>query len=160
MINEKDILAMLQNGEKADDIAQKLVDTLNSAKEKYDEELAAKAKADEEARIKAANEVEKQEDMADILDAIYQFVFKWYCEDDDDVQQLDKLFSGFTAKDVIKQVEEMGVVAVELSKELENLNTLLFANKDKKPAINFGFDINSKKDADFIINSFLKSIGL
>ena len=169
MINEKDILAMLQNGEKADDIAQKLVDVLNKGKDLYDEELAAKAKADEEAKAKAAAEVEKQEDMADVLDAIYQFVFKWYCEDDDDLAELDKVFASFTAKDVIKAIEDMGAMALELNGLFDTLNfsfktpTKQVAKeapgKKAKPS-EFEFTINDKKDADYIINTFLKSIGL
>jgi hypothetical protein len=159
MINEKDILAMLQNGEKADDIAQKLVDVLNKGKDLYSEELAAKAKADEEAKAKAAAEVEKQEDMADILDKIYQFVFKWYCDDDDDVAELDKAFASFTAKDAIKYVEEAGAMALQMTKMFDTLNFKQVPCKKAKPAV-FEFTIEDKKDADHIINSFLKSIGL
>ena len=169
MINEKDILAMLQNGESADDIAQKLVDVLNKGKDLYNEELAAKAKADEEAKAKAAFEVEKQEDMADILDKVYQFVFKWYCDDDDDVAELDKVFASFTAKDVIKTIEEMGAMALELNGLFDTLNfnfkkptkqvAVEAPGKKAKPSV-FEFTIKDEKDADFVINSFLKSIGL
>lgn len=159
MINEKDILAMLQNGEKADDIAQKLVDVLNKGKDLYEEELAEKAKADEEAKAKAAAEVEKQEDMADVLDAIYQFVFKWYCDDDDDVAELDKVFASFTAKDAVKMVEEAGAAALELTNMFDTLNFTFKKPAKTKPSV-FEFKINDKKDADFVINSFLKSIGL
>ena len=158
MINEKDILAMLQNGESADDIAQKLVDTLNKGKELYNEELAAKAKADEEAKAKAANELEKQEDMADILDAIYQFVFKWYCEDDKDIAELDEIFADVTPKDVIKMIEEAGSVVLEMTNLFDMFNSST-KKKNKKPSV-FKFEIDNKADADFVINSFLKSIGL
>lgn len=169
MINEKDILAMLQNGEKADDIAQKLVDTLNKAQKTYNDELAAKAKADEEAKQKEQREIAKQEDMADILDAIYRFVFQWYCETDDDVAELDKVFASFTAKDAIKAIEDMGTMALELNGLFDTLNfsfkkpnkqiAVEAPGKKAKPSV-FEFTIDSKKDADNIINSFLKSIGL
>ena len=165
MINEKDILAMLQSGENADDIAQKLVDVLNKGKELYNEELAEKAKADEEAKAKAVAEAEKQEDMADILDKIYQFVFKWYCDDNDDVAELDKAFASFTAKDAIKYVEEAGAMALQMTKMFDTLNFKLgtpvkqVPGKKAKPAV-FEFKIEDKKDADHIINTFLKSIGL
>jgi hypothetical protein len=157
MINEKDILAMLQNGKSLDDIASELADTLNNVKAKYDEELAAKAKADEEAKAKAAAEVEKQEDMADILDKIYRFVFKWYCDDNDDVAELNKLFASFTAKDAVKMVEEAGAAALEITNLFDTLN-FGFKAPDKNSV--FEFTIKDEKDADFVINSFLKSIGL
>ena len=165
MLNEKDVLAMLQNGKSLDDIASELADTLNSVKAKYDEELAAKAKADEEAKAKAAAEVEKQEDMADVLDKIYQFVFKWYCDDDDDVAELDKVFASFTAKDTIKMIEEAGAMALELNGLFDTLN-FSFKTPTKEAPVKrvkrpvFEFNIKDEKDADFVINSFLKSIGL
>lgn len=169
MINEKDILAMLQNGESADDIAGMLANALNNAKAQYDEEIAAKAKADEEAKRKAAFEIEKQEDMADILDKIYQFVLKWYCDDDDDIAELDKVFASFTAKDAVKMIEEAGAAALEITNLFDTLNFDFKAptkqvaveapGKKTKPSV-FEFTIKDEKDADFIINSFLKSIGL
>ena len=165
MINEKDILAMLQNGEKVDDIAEMLTEALNKAKDAYEEELAEKAKADEEAKAKAAAELEKQEDMADVLDAIYQFVYKWYCEDDDDVAELDKVFASFTAKDAIKMVEEAGAMALELNGLFDTLNfsfktpTKEAPGKKAKPSV-FEFTIKDEKDVDHIINTFLKSLGL
>ena len=165
MINEKDILAMLQNGEKADDIAQKLVDVLNKGKDLYEEELAEQAKADEEAKAKAAAEVEKQEDMADVLDAIYEFVYRWYCDSDEDIKELDKVFASFTAKDAIKMIEEAGAMALELNGLFDTLNfsfktpTKQAPGKKAKPSV-FEFTIKDEKDADHIINTFLKSIGL
>ncbi len=163
MINEKDILARLQNGESADDIAQALIDVLNSAKDKYDEELAAQAKANEEANAKLKLEAEKQDDMDIVLNAIYDFIYKWYCEDDEDIADLDKIFGGFTSKDAINLIEEAGAAAIEMTKMFNNINNLCFAteapNKNVKPAT-FEFVIDDKKDADFVINSFLKSLGL
>lgn len=169
MINEKDILAMLQNGENPDDIAQKLVDVLNKGKDLYNEELAAEAKADEEAKAKAAAEIEKQEDMTKVLDIIYQFVLKWYCDDDNDIAELDKMFASFTAKDAVKMVEEAGAAALEITNLFDTLNFSFGApvkqiaveapGKKAKPSV-FEFTIKDEKDADCIINSFLKSIGL
>ena len=72
MLNEKDILAMLQNGKSLDDIASELADTLNNVKAKYDEELAAKADAAAEAELKR----EKNEEMSEILTLIHNFIYK------------------------------------------------------------------------------------
>ena len=154
MINEKDILAMLQNGENADDIAQKLIDTLNKGKELYDEELAAKAKADAEAKAKAIIDAEKEDAMEAILDSIYEFIYTYYCDDEDDVADLDKAFEGFSAKDAIAAIEQIGSLTVELTNLLEGFD---FPTKKptKKTKISIG-----PNDADFVINSFLKSIGL
>ena len=166
MINEKDILARLQNGESVDDIAQTLIDTLSKAKDAYEKELAEKAKADEEAKAREAAKAEKIEDMADVLDAIYDFIYKWYCEDDDDVCELDKAFASFTAKDAIKMIEDAGKMAIELNDLFDILEFSFEEPLEAKqtaakaePSV-FKLAIDNKKDADHIINSFLKSLGL
>jgi hypothetical protein len=65
--------------------------------------------------------------------------------------------------DAIKFIDDAGATAVEMTKMFNNINDLCFAKavpyKNAKPAT-FEFVIDDKKDADFIINSFLKSIGL
>lgn len=50
MINAKDLLARLQNGEKFDDIVREATETLNKANKIYEEEVA-KAKATKEAQL-------------------------------------------------------------------------------------------------------------
>lgn len=154
MINEKDILAMLQNGESTDDLAQKFADILNKGEELYKEELAAKAKADAEAKAKAIIDAEKEEKMDAILDSIYEFILDYYCDDDEDVAELDKAFEGFSAKDAIAAIEQIGSLTVELTNLLEG-----FDFPTKKPAKKTKISIGPS-DTDFVINSFLKSIGL
>ena len=152
MINEKDILAMLQNGESADDIAQKLVDVLNKGKNLYDEELAAKAKANEEAENKI-------KDMKVIIDLVHDFVLEYYCESEEDINKLEEIFATFTPEEAIKQIEEAGALALEINKMIDKMNLCFpLETPTKKPKCEF--KVNSKADADFVINSFLKSIGL
>ena len=59
MVNSKDILTRLQNGEKAEDIANELINALNDANDAYNEEVEAK-KAESETKAK------KVADMQDI----------------------------------------------------------------------------------------------
>lgn len=152
MINEKDILAMLQEGKKPDDIAQMLVDTLNKAQDMYAEEQE-KAKLEAEANVKYQNKVK---DMQDILDLVHDFILEYYCETNEDIDQLAEVMDNVKAEDVIQQIEEIGKLAVELNKSLDGINAML---TNKKP-VSFDFVIDTKEDADSIINSFLNSMGL
>lgn len=151
MISEKDILAMLQNGESADEIAQMLADTLNKGKALYNEELAARAEAAAEAELKR----EKNEEMTEILTLIHNFIYKYYCETEEDVAQLDDIFNSLDVDDLIKQIEEVGTMAFEFSKAFDEL----FPKNEENKA-HFDFNLKSKSDTDHIIDTFLKSIGL
>ena len=144
MVNSKDILARLQNGEKAEDIANELVSALNDAAKAYNEEVAAK-KAEDEA--KAKREAKKVADMQDIIDLLYEFCIEYYCDDNDDVDAVKDAFNELTAKKVIAIIEEVGTAVLDIEKMLN-------------PAPVKAIKIGSKKDADMVINSFLKSIGL
>lgn len=170
MINKEEILAMLRDGKDADDIAKQLVDALNDAQADYEDEKAkeaeAKAKAEQEAQIEA----DKIDDMQVILDLIHDFILEYYCEDEKDIDQLGKIFEQFTPEEVIKQVEEAGAMALELTKSFGDIEKLLnspskFVIKtpldfDFKPAVKVKTPAQIKKDADATINAFLKSIGL
>lgn len=59
MINEKDLLTRLQNGENFDDIVKEVTESLNRANKVYEEEVAAKAA--KEAEAKAIKEAQLQE---------------------------------------------------------------------------------------------------
>ena len=74
MYNVNDILAMLQNGESADTIAQAFTDTLNAAIQKKKEAEDMQKQAAEAAR---ANKVS---DLTDILNYIFDFVDEYYPE--------------------------------------------------------------------------------
>ena len=151
MVNSKDILARLQNGEKAEDIANELVSALNDAAKAYNEEVAAK-KAEDEA--KAKREAKKVADMQDIIDLLYEFCIEYYCDDNDDVDAVKDAFNELTAEKVIAIIEEVGTAVLDIEKNLKDIEKML------NPAPVKAIKIGSKKDADMVINSFLKSIGL
>ena len=156
MVNSKEILARLQNGEDADAIAKELVSALNEAKSAYNAEIAAK-KAEDEA--KAKRETKKMQDMQDILDLMHDFCIEYYCDNNDDINAVEAAFVDLTAEKVIAMVEEAGAAALELEEQLKSFNHMLTKSplfKSEDPKV-----IKVKKsDADAIIKSFLNTMGL
>ena len=154
MVNSKDILTRLQNGEKAEDIANELINALNDANDTYNKEVAAK-KAEDEAK---ANKVA---DMQDILDLLHDFCIEYYCDNNEDINEVHAAFNELTAEKVIEIVEEASAAVLELDSQLEKwLNTFSFG-KLSKPTVELrvGKDA-TPADADAVIDKFLKSIGL
>ena len=157
MVNSKDILARLQNGEKAEDIANELINALNDANDTYNKEVAAK-KAESEAK---ANKVA---DMQDILDLLHDFCIEYYCDNNEDINEVHAAFNELTAEKVIEIVEEAGAAVLELDSQLDKwLNTFptFPFGKLSKPTVELkvGKDA-TPADADAVIDKFLKSIGL
>ena len=157
MVNSKDILARLQNGEKAEDIANELINALNDANDTYNKEVAAK-KAEDEAK---ANKVA---DMQDILDLLHDFCIEYYCDSNEDINEVHAAFNELTAEKVIEIVEEASAAVLELDNQLEKwLNTFptFPFGKLSKPTVELkvGKDA-TPADADAVIDKFLKSIGL
>ena len=155
MVNSKDILTRLQNGEKAEDIANELIAALNDANDTYNKEVAAK-KAEDEA--KAKRETKKMADMQDILDLLHDFCIEYYCDNNDDIDAVEEAFNELSAEKLIGIVEDIGAALVDFEKDLQNIEQLFGAapksfkiNKDCTP---------TKRNADAVINNFLKSIGL
>lgn len=162
MINSKDILTRLQNGESAEAIANELIGALNDANATYEAEVAAKRKAEAES---AAKDKKKLADMQDILDLLHDFCIDYYCESNEDINAVEAAFADLTAEKVIAMVEEAGAAALELEKQLKDIEKMfsaapffggvkpveLKADKDKVPA---------NGNADAIIGSFLNSLGL
>lgn len=160
MVNSKDILTRLQNGEKAEDIANELINALNDANDTYNKEVAAK-KAENEAKAK------KVADMQDILDLLHDFCIEYYCDNNEDINKVEEAFDEFTAEKVIETVEEAGETIALLEEHLKGIEKMFADNpffSIKKPEVEIKIDKNaaprSKADADFVIKSFLKSIGL
>ena len=160
MVNSKDILARLQNGEKAEDIANELISALNDANDAYNKEAAAK-KAEDEAKAK------KVADMQDILDALHDFCIEYYCNDSKDIDAVEETFADLTAEKVIQMVEEAGETIALLEEHLKGIEKMFADNPFfpiKKPEVEIKVDKDAvpmnKADADFVIKSFLKSIGL
>ena len=159
MVNSKDILTRLQNGEKAEDIANELVSALNDAAKAYNEEVTAK-KAEDEA--KAKREAEKVADMQDILDLLHDFCIDYYCVNNEDINEVEEAFAELTAEKVIEIVEEAGAAVLDMEKKLKDIENL-FGTFNAAPVktIKVGKDfVPGKKNADAVIGSFLKSIGL
>ena len=77
MINEKDILARLRNGESATEIADELVAALNAANTTYIAEVEAAKKAAEEAAKKAALAEEREQEKDDLADEIAETIMDY-----------------------------------------------------------------------------------
>jgi hypothetical protein len=153
MINSKDILTRLQNGENVDAIANEMMDALNAANDQFQKEEEEKKKA-------AAMIDDKAADLRVILDMLYNFCKKHYCDNDEDLAALDEAFADMDAFEIIKQVEELGAMVVNMKEMFNNSPIFNFVIEDKPVGNTKKKVIESKKDADFVINSFLKSIGL
>ena len=155
MVNSKDILTRLQNGEKAEDIANELISALNDANDAYNKEVAAK-KAEDEAKAK------KVADMQDIVDLLHDFCIEYYCDNKEDIDAVEEAFAELTAEQLIAIVEEAGAAVLDMEKKLKDIEKL-FGTFNSAPVKTIKIDkdfVPGKKNADAVIGSFLKSIGL
>jgi hypothetical protein len=159
MVNSKEILTRLQNGEKAEDIANELIAALNDANDTYNKEVAAK-KAEDEA--KAKREAKKVADMQDILDLLHDFCIEYYCDNNDDIDAVEEAFNELSAEKLIAIVEEAGAAVLDMEKKLKDVEKMFgMFNAAPVKTVKIGKDFTpTKKDADAVIGSFLKSIGL
>ena len=153
MVNSKDILARLQNGERAEDIAAELVNALNEASDEYNKVKAAQ-KA--EAEAKAKREAKKIADMQGILDLLHDFCIEYYCDNNEDINAVEEAFTELTAETVIAMIEEAGTAVLDMEKKLKDIEKL-FGGFGAAPVKTVKVN---KKNTDAIINNFLKSIGL
>ena len=153
MVNSKDILARLQNGERAEDIANELVSALNDANNEYKRVQAAQ-KA--EAEAKAKREAEKIADMQDILELLHDFCIEYYCDNNEDINAVEKAFTELTAENLIAIIEEAGAAIFDMEQKLKDIEKI-FGGFGAAPVKTIKVD---KKNADTVINNFLKSIGL
>ena len=158
MVNSKEILARLQNGEKAEDIANELITALNDANDEYNKAQAAQ-KA--EAEAKAKREAKKVADMQDIVDLLHDFCIEYYCDNNEDINAVEEAFAELTAENLIAIVEEAGAAVLDMEKKLKDVEKL-FGSITAAPVKTIKIDKNHVpgKNTDTIINNFLKSIGL
>ena len=163
MVNSKDILTRLQNGEKAEDIANELITALNDASAVYEAEQTAKAKAEAKAQER---EYEKCKAMQNILDALHDFCIDFYCEGNEDINAVEEAFKELTAEKVIDMVEETGAAVLKFEEHIKDIEKM-FGNSPfglgniSKPTVEVKLGKNATPvDADAIINGFLKSMGL
>ena len=154
MVNSKDILTRLQNGEKAEDIANELINALNDANDTYNKEVAAK-KAESETKAK------KVADMQDILDLLHDFCIEYYCDSNEDINEVEAVFDEFTAEKVIEIVEEAGAAVLKFDEQLKDIEKMFGTFPFSKPTVELRLDKEATPaDADAVIGKFLKSIGL
>jgi uncharacterized protein YyaL (SSP411 family) len=138
MFDEKTILARLQNGEDAQKIADEMAAMINAANKTYAEQKAA----EEAAKAEAEHEVQKKEELQEILDLFADWMNAYY---------------GIEAKGELNadQVLEM----------IDSIKEYVEALKDFEKA--FGMKtrakLNNKIDktvsADETINQFLSQMG-
>ena len=161
MFKVEDILARLQNGEDAGDIAEEMVNVLNEANNKYQEEEEAKAKAKAaEAHIK---EVQKMQDLQEIIDLMHDFCINYYCETNEDINTVQAAFATLDAKSVNKMIEEAGAYAVKMAEMQKHMDILLggiFGTPTVKKAPKKDAPAPETRTADVVIDNFLSSLGL
>ena len=116
MYNVEDILAMLQNGESADTIAQSFADTLNAAIQKKKEAEEKQKKADIEAAVRA----NKIADLTDIMDYIFDFIEEYYPELAAD---LDMEISTEEVETIVDELDRTVPQIVSLSNSLKSIKT-------------------------------------
>ena len=154
MVNSKDILTRLQNGEKAEDIANELINALNDANDAYNKEVEAK-KAESETKAK------KVADMQDILDLLHDFCIEYYCDNNEDINEVEAAFDEFTAEKVIEIVEEAGAAVLKFDEQLKDIEKMFGTFPFGKSTVELRLDKEATPaDADAVIGKFLKSIGL
>ena len=154
MVNSKDILTRLQNGEKAEDIANELINALNDANDAYNKEVEAK-------KVESETKAKKVADMQDILDLLHDFCIEYYCDSNEDINAVEEAFDDFTAEKVIEIVEEAGAAVLELNEQLKDIEKMFGTFPFGKSTVELRLDKDATPaDADAVIGKFWKSIGL
>ena len=161
MFKVEDILARLQNGEDANDIANEMVNALNTASDQFQKEEEAKAKkAEHEAHLK---ETRKLKDLQEIIDLMHDFCINYYCETNEDINTVQAAFATLDAKTVNKMIEEAGAYAVrmaEMQKHLESVFGGIFGTPNVQKLPKKSAPAPEVKTADAVIGDFLSSMGL
>ena len=150
---KEDILARLQNGETAEDIALEVANAINEAeaeKKALDAEKVAKER--EEARVSAAKRVA----VNDMLDAVCDYLVA--AGEDDFIKDI---------KDIeTDKVIEMLDGSINMAKSLEKLKDLQFPLGELHKAATINPRVHKivvdadKASADEVIGDFLKQFGL
>ena len=136
MFTEKDILARLQNGEDVQKIADEMAAVINAANKTYADQKAAEEAA------KKQNEVQKKEDLQEILDMFADWFKTYYGIETKGELEADAVL------ELIDSIKEY----VEALKGLETMFSMKNAPKIIKS--------NTKpKSADETINAFLNKMG-
>ena len=140
MFDEKEILTRLQNGEDVQSIANEMANLINKVNKTYIDQKAA----EEAAKAAAAKaEVQKKEDLQEILDMFTDWLNTYY-----DIE-LDDRLDADAVLELIDSVKEY----VEVLKDLDSM----FGNK--KPAAKATKSSTRAKSSDEKISEFLKQMG-
>ena len=140
MFDEKEILTRLQNGEDVQSIANEMANLINKVNKTYIDQKAA----EEAAKAAAAKaEVQKKEDLQEILDMFTDWLNTYY-----DIE-LDDRLDAETVLELIDSVKEY----VDVLKDLDSM----FGSK--KPAVKATKSSTRAKSSDEKISEFLKQMG-
>ena len=137
MFDEKTILARLQNGEDAQKIADEMAAMINAANKTYTDQKAAEEAA------KKQNEVQKKEDLQEILDMFADWFKTYYGIETKGELEADAVL------ELIDSIKEY----VEALKGLESMIGV------KKPAAKVIKSNTKPKSADEQISDFLNKMG-
>lgn len=150
MYNINDILAQLQSGQSADEIAKSFTDTLNAAIQKQKEQ----SKADERRKAKIC-------DMTNLAEAIIDFISEYYSEVMPKDMDLD-----ITEADVAELIDELDTAIPQLVsafKDFEELTVEPIGTTKKSPTTKKNPGVKSEaKDFSFgdAMEKFFKQNGL
>ena len=137
MFDEKTILARLQNGEDAQKIADEMAAVLNQANKAYADQKAAEEAA------KKRNEIQKKEDLQEILDLFIEWFKTYYGIDTKGELEADAVL------ELIDSIKDY----VEALKDLEAIFDI------KKPAVKATKSNIKPKSPDELIRDFLNKMG-
>ena len=140
MFDEKEILTRLQNGESIEDIANEMANLINKVNKTYIDQKAAEEAAKAEAK---RAEVQKKEDLQEILDMFIDWLNTYY-----DIE-LDDRLDADAVLELIDSVKEY----VEVLKDLDSMLG------SKKPAAKATKSSTRAKSSDEKISEFLKQMG-
>ena len=142
MFDEKTILARLQNGEDAQTIADEMAAMINAANKTYTDQKAAEA-------AKKQNELQKEEDLQEILDMLYDWFDIYYNMD------IKEIKSELKADQVIELIDSLK----EYFEALKGLEDLFSVKNATKPTPKIIKSNTKPKDADEKISDFLNKMG-
>ena len=137
MFDEKTILARLQNGEDAQTIANEMAAMINAANKTYTDQKAAEEAA------KKQNEVQKKEELQEIIDLFMEWLETFYGV---------KVDEEVPADSVIELIDSLK----EYIDTFKGLEAMLGA---KKPAAKVIKSNTKPANADETINAFLNKMG-
>ena len=142
MFDEKTILARLQNGEDAQKIADEMAAMINAANKTYTDQKAAEA-------AKKQNELQKEEDLQEILDMLYDWFDIYYNMD------IKEIKSELKADQVIELIDSLK----EYFEALKGLEDLFSVKNATKPTPKIIKSNTKPKSADEQISDFLNKMG-